>query len=112
MEEKTENIVVLGGSFNPPTIAHYKLMIAAVDAVNATRGIFVPTAHAYVAKKMKKLHCPEDILSESLRMEMLRSMCAKDDRLDVSGIRFTGSGVSMERTAKGYDYEMLAALQE
>ena len=47
-------IVVMGGSFNPPTRAHLQLMTAAMDAVCADRGIFVLTAHEYVEKKMKR----------------------------------------------------------
>lgn len=46
--------VVMGGSFNPPTLAHRKLMWAAFDAVDACHGIFVPTAHEYVEKKTWK----------------------------------------------------------
>ena len=37
---------VMGGSFNPPTLAHLKVMEAALDAVDAYMGIFVPTNHA------------------------------------------------------------------
>lgn len=36
----TNRIVVIGGSFNPPTIAHLKLLLAAVDTTNARLGIF------------------------------------------------------------------------
>lgn len=39
------NIVVMGGSFNPPTRAHLQLMKAAIEAVDACQGIFVPTAN-------------------------------------------------------------------
>ena len=41
----TNRIVVMGGSFNPPTVAHLKLMLAAINAVDACQGVFVPTAH-------------------------------------------------------------------
>ena len=43
--------VVMGGSFNPPTRAHVQLMEYAIETIDACRGIFVPTAHDYVAKK-------------------------------------------------------------
>ena len=36
--EDRKNILVMGGSFNPPTIAHLKLIQAALDALNADRG--------------------------------------------------------------------------
>lgn len=98
-------IVVMGGSFNPPTIAHLKLMQGAVDAVNARLGIFVPAAQAYVARKMKGQKRLPDTLSEPIRLEMLKSLCSRDARLTVSSVQF-------DRTGRGYDYEMLLSIQE
>lgn len=98
-------IVVMGGSFNPPTIAHLKLMQTAVTAIDASKGLFVPTAHHYVAKKMKKQLCPQDTISESIRIAMLESFCRKDNRLFVSQIQLL-------RTGRGYDYEMLREIQK
>lgn len=97
-------IVVIGGSFNPPTLAHLRLMESALNAVDACQGIFVPAAHDYVAKKMKRLRCPQDTLSEAIRLEMLNSLCGYDDRMSVSRIQ-------MQKTERGYDYEMLEELQ-
>lgn len=101
----TNRIVVIGGSFNPPTIAHLKLMLAAVDVMDARLGIFVPTSYKYVAKKLKRQKCPQDTLSDAIRLEMLEGLCKKDDRLAVSQIQ-------MSRTERGYDYEMLVDLQK
>lgn len=56
----TNRIAVMGRSFNPPTVAHLKLMQAAIEAADARLGIFVPAAHDYVHKKMKQLKCPQD----------------------------------------------------
>ncbi len=98
-------IVVLGGSFNPPTTAHLELMRAAMEATGAAKGIFVPAAHSYVAKKMKKQKHPGDVLSEAIRVEALESMCGADDRLSVSRIR-------MKSVGQGYDYEMMVSLQK
>ncbi len=75
-----ERIIVMGGSFNPPTIAHYQLMKNAMEAVGASKGIFVPVSHAYLKRKMRKAEYPM-CLSEALRMEMLRGMCAEEPRL-------------------------------
>lgn len=97
-------IVVMGGSFNPPTRAHLRLMTAAMAAADACRGIFVPTAHDYVAKKMKRQRCPQDTLSESMRLAMLESFCETDGRLSVSRIQ-------IQKAGRGYDYEMLEAIQ-
>ena len=53
----TNRIAVMGGSFNPPTVAHLRLMQAAMNAIDACAGIFVPTGYEYVAEKMRKHHC-------------------------------------------------------
>lgn len=107
MEEKKmmNRVVVMGGSFNPPTRAHLQLMEAAIEAVDACQGIFVPTAHDYVAKKMKRQRCPQDTLSESTRLAMLESFCKTDNRISVSRIQ-------MLKTDRGYDYEMLEEIQK
>lgn len=84
------NIIVMGGSFNPPTIAHLKLMQAALDQIlesNGTGncGIFVPSSDAYVSRKMGKQQGDSDktVLSESLRLEMLESFKQHDRRITV-----------------------------
>ena len=103
-QDMMEKVVVMGGSFNPPTLAHLRLMVSAMDAVGASRGIFVPAAHAYVLKKMKRMNCPQDTLSEAIRLAMLESFCAKDSRISVSRIQ-------MQKAERGYDYEMLEEIQ-
>lgn len=100
-----DRIVVMGGSFNPPTRAHLQLMEAALEAVDARQGIFVPQAQDYVAKKMKRQRCPQDTLSESVRLAMLESFCKYDSRISVSRIQ-------MLKTEPGYDYEMLEEIRE
>ena len=75
-------IVVMGGSFNPPTAAHWKLMLAAVNALEADMGFFVPVSDAYLKRKMKRAH-PPVVLSEEMRVKMLQSMCDSDNRLHV-----------------------------
>ncbi|MBQ1256000.1 MAG: DUF1768 domain-containing protein [Clostridia bacterium] len=97
-------IVVIGGSFNPPTRAHFMLMEKAMEAVDAAKGVFVPTAHDYVFKKLKRQRCPGDVLSEETRLKMLESFCEKDARIAVSRIQ-------MVKEERGYDYEMLLEIQ-
>ena len=46
MKKDKKKIVVMGGSFNPPTSAHYRLMKEAVDALEADIGFFVPVSDA------------------------------------------------------------------
>lgn len=81
METRAKRIVVMGGSFNPPTLAHYKLLKAAIDALDADYGFFVPVSDAYLRRKMRNSH-PPVILSPEMRIKMLRSMC-DDSRMSV-----------------------------
>lgn len=82
MEKDTKKIVVMGGSFNPPTLAHYKLMKVAVDGLGADIGFFVPVSDAYLKRKMRHSH-PPVVLSPELRVRMLRAMCSCDCRFQV-----------------------------
>ena len=81
MNEKQKKIVVMGGSFNPPTLAHYLLMRHAMDALGAERGVFVPVSDAYLKRKLRDCH-PPVVLPPELRLNMLRAMCT-DERLEV-----------------------------
>lgn len=81
-------IVVMGGSFNPPTIAHLKMMQSALDQLGAEKGFFVPTADRSLRRKMRRAGFPEEVLSEETRMEMLRAMAEEDSRLEVKDVEF------------------------
>lgn len=76
-------IVVMGGSFNPPTVAHQKLMLAAVNALQADMGVYIPSSHEYVRKKMNKVNQRAEALDADLRLQMLCKMSEDDPRLTV-----------------------------
>lgn len=97
-----ETIVVMGGSFNPPTIAHQRLLLGAVKELGAERGIFVPSSHAYVSIKMRRAKLPGEVLRENVRLRMLQAMCEDDSRLAVDDCEF-------HRTEKGNTYESMEA---
>lgn len=80
MENMMKRIVVMGGSFNPPTLAHYKLMKEAIAVLDADIGFFVPVSDAYLKRKMRHSH-PPVVLTPQMRVRMLRSMCSEDNRL-------------------------------
>lgn len=61
-------LIVMGGSFNPPTMAHRRLLLGAVKALGADRGIFVPSSHAYVSIKMRRARLPKEVLREEVRL--------------------------------------------
>ena len=81
MNDMMKRIVVMGGSFNPPTLAHYRLMKEAIVTLNADIGFFVPVSDAYLKRKMRHSH-PPVVLSPELRVKMLRTMCT-DSRMAV-----------------------------
>ncbi len=70
MKNQIKRIVVMGGSFNPPTLARYKLMKEAVEALDAATGFFVPVSDAYLRRKMRHTH-PPVVLSPEIRVRML-----------------------------------------
>ena len=81
MDNENKRIIVMGGSFNPPTLAHYRLMKDAIDALDADIGFFVPVSDAYLKRKMRHCH-PPVVLPPELRVRMLQSMCT-DSRMVV-----------------------------
>lgn len=81
MKKENKTIIVMGGSFNPPTLAHHRLMKNAIDATDADIGFFVPVSDAYLKRKMHHSH-PPVVLPPELRVRMLQSMCT-DSRMAV-----------------------------
>ena len=100
-----ELIIVMGGSFNPPTIAHQRLLLGAVNTLGAHKGIFFPSSHAYVKTKMKRAKHPEETLVEAMRLKMLNVMAEDDPRLLVDDLEY-------HRKGKGYTYETMLEVQE
>lgn len=100
-----ETIIVMGGSFNPPTIAHQRLLLAALNQMNADKGIFVPSSHSYVKIKMKRAGTLDEVLPEHLRLKMLSAMAEDDPRLCVDDLEY-------HRKGKGYTYETMLEVQE
>ena len=95
-----ERIIVMGGSFNPPTIAHQRLLLGAVNALNAHKGIFVPSSNGYVTSKMKRAKHPEETLPEHLRLKMLSAMAEDDPRLTVDDLEYLALGLVLPMTAE------------
>ncbi len=96
-----ERIVVMGGSFNPPTIAHYKLIKAAMQTIDATKGIMVPVGHAYLKRKMRRAEAPL-VLEESLRLNMVQAMFANDPNVLVTDVEMRNPSWYTEETLRHY----------
>ena len=104
-EMNQEKIVVLGGSFSPPTVAHLELMRTAIDAVGADRGLFVLTPFWYVERKLKKTGFRREALPDEVRLEMLKAICQKDERLGINDYE-------MHRKEKGFTFETLEKIRD
>lgn len=80
-------MIIMGGSFNPPTIAHRALMTAALESLCADKGLYVPVSYAYLKRKMRRsgsTFC----LSEAMRRQMLEAMCEGDERMAVCDLEY------------------------
>lgn len=98
--KKIQKVVVLGGSFHPPTVAHRALLLDGVAAAGANIGIFVPTSYQYVQKKMKRKSATEAVLPDKTRLLMLLSMTDGYETLLVDDCEMRGA-------VTGFTYEML-----
>ena len=101
----TKTIVVLGGSFNPPTKAHIELLKSTVEQLDATLGLFVPASNRYVEKKMSRQKQDSYLYSEKTRYDMLKAICKDYDRLNVDTCEYGDDG-------KGHTYDTLCKIQK
>ena len=100
---KSSKIVVLGGSFNPPTLAHKELLEAGVRELDAMLGIYVPSSDAYVYRKMSKVKENNKVFSERQRYTMLKLMC--EEKTIVSTVEYGDNG-------RGNTYSTLCKIQD
>lgn len=68
-------IVVFGGSFNPPTNAHFGLAEQIINDYDVEKVLFMPVGDHYQKP---------GLLSASIRVEMLKHVCTKHDKFEVS----------------------------
>ena len=73
----------MGGSFNPPTIAHFRLLRAAMEYLNAEAGYFAPVSHAYLKRKMVRAGRGHLCVPTPMRLEMLRAMTSGSTRIHI-----------------------------
>lgn len=78
----SQRLVVLGGSFNPPTKAHKLLLRQAMEYLHADKGIFVPSSNHYVRRKVGRKPQGVSVLPEQDRLAMLTAMCDPDMQVD------------------------------
>ena len=78
-----KKIIVMGGSYNPPTKAHLLLMQTALDVTGATAGLFVPVSDAYLKRKLKNDTTRRVFFPYESRAKLLNAMCGEDARTAV-----------------------------
>ena len=97
---KMKKLIALTGSFNPVTIAHYKILSDAVERFNADEGIFIATDDKYLSRKalLKKNPPSNFILPASFRGEMIRSLAEDNPKLSYWGVEIGGVSPSTYKT--------------
>ena len=95
-----KKLIALTGSFNPVTVAHYKILTDAVERYGADEGIFIATDDKYLARKsLLKNKTPSNfILPETVRGEMIRSLSADCPKLSYWGVELGGVSPSTYKT--------------
>lgn len=96
--------LVLGGSFNPPTVAHRSILVDALDATGAGHGVLVPSSDAYVRRKCAKTG-NRLLFTEGERLDMLLELASKDPRLSVDACEYGDDG-------RGHTYATMCKLRE
>ena len=103
-EPKGERLVVLGGCFNPPTIAHMALIRHAMLHAMADGGVLVPSSQNYVARKMRKTG--GYVFSEEDRLRMVKAAIGDSRKITYSTCEYGDDG-------RGHSYKtMLAVAKE
>ena len=69
-------IGIFGGGFNPPHKMHKKIALELIKKHYVDKVIFVPTGNKYKYKN--------NLLSDNIRLEMLKLMCIDNEKLEVS----------------------------
>ena len=97
-----KKIVVLFGSFNPVTKAHFSILADSIDKVGADEGVFVATNNKYLTKKNHlKVKTPTNfILSEQTRAEMLQSLNNENKKISFWGFERGGDSPNTLKTLK------------
>lgn len=109
---QNKKIVVLTGSFNPVTKAHFQILSKAVEYLHADKGFFVATNDQYLTKKtvVEAKTRTKFFLSEEVRREMLESLNKENYKLFFGGFELGGVSPATDKTLrkvirenKGYD---------
>jgi nicotinate (nicotinamide) nucleotide adenylyltransferase len=83
-----KKLIALTGSFNPVTVAHYKILSDAVERFDCDEGIYIATDDRYLTRKvaLKGKQPYNFLLPETVRGEMLRSLANDNPKLSYWGV--------------------------
>ena len=83
-----KKLIALTGSFNPVTVAHYKILSDAVERFDCDEGIYIATDDRYLTRKvtLKSKQPYNFFLPESVRGEMLCSLAKDNPKLSYWGV--------------------------
>jgi nicotinate (nicotinamide) nucleotide adenylyltransferase len=83
-----KKLIALTGSFNPVTVAHYKILSDAVERFDCDEGIYIATDDRYLTRKvtLKGTLKNNFILPETVRGEMLVSLAEDNPKLSYWGV--------------------------
>ena len=83
-----KKLIALTGSFNPVTVAHYKILSDAVERFDCDEGIYIATDDRYLTRKvaLKGKQPYNFLLPETVRGEMLRSLAEDNPKLSYWGV--------------------------
>ena len=97
-----QKIVVLTGSFNPVTKAHFQILSKAVEYLNADKGLFVATNEKYLIRKtvVNKDSRTKFYLSEDIRRQMLESLNKENNKLFFGGFELGGESPATDKTLR------------
>lgn len=103
---KANKIVVVGGSFNPPTVAHKRIMEEAIQAIGADKGIFIPSSENYVSRKMSKKTEDNQVYTEEHRHKMLELLIGNSNyNIEIDDCEYGDDG-------RGHTYNTLKHIAE
>lgn len=110
----SKTIVILGGSFNPPTVAHAAVLDHAMTQTSADVGLFVPSSDMYVERKLnrqhKKAYKAPGVIPFAQRMAMCRIYANLYNSKEKPMMAV--SNAEVDGSAWGNTYTMLNKIQE
>ena len=99
-----KNLIMIGGSFNPITLAHYEMAKAMVENIEESYVVFVPTCDYYI-KSFKK-YTNDSILRDKHRYQLLTETTLFDSNILIDDVEM------LEKREKTKTFQTLFKINE